>query len=287
MSWHTITVRIPEDLRDAIVGEFSADHIAGVWERAVNGDDGGYPLELVLYFDQIPPLVDARIGRLFARNGFSPSEAIAGIQEREDWTREWRKGFTSFPLGRGFMVVPSWETPPESARDRHILHIDPGLAFGTGTHETTQLMVEAIESITRPGDSVVLDLGTGSAILAIAAAKLGGARLAACDIDPDAVQVARSNLKENHAAVSVFVGSVDAVRSAAIDVVLANLTADVIIDVVDDVTRVLKRNGTAVLSGILDIQADAVRREMESRGYRIDVETFRGEWVAMVACRGD
>jgi ribosomal protein L11 methyltransferase len=287
VSWPTITLIVPDALKDAIVGEFSSDGIAGVWERPAGE---GAQVELVLYFDRDtpPPLVSARVGRVFERNGFTPPVIAAGRQEKEDWALEWRRGFTSFPIGNRFRVVPSWESP--AADDERLpIRIDPGLAFGTGTHETTQLVIEALESIGlgELHEGVVFDLGTGSAILSIAAVLLGAKGVIACDVDADAVQVARDNLRRNHTTVPVFVGSIDAVGDGAVGVLLANLTADVIEDTVAGMARALAPGGRAIFSGILDTQAGRVAGRLAAEGIRVVSTVGRGEWVAMVGHRGD
>jgi ribosomal protein L11 methyltransferase len=280
MPWQTITLTLPEQLKDAIVGEFSSDGIAGVWEREAPGGNG---TEMVLYFEagHVPPLIDARVGRVFQRNGFQAPVVKVGLQEKQDWTREWRKGFTRFPVGDRFEVVPGWEEPSR-ADDRIPIRIDPGLAFGMGTHETTRLVLEVLETLD-PVDGTVLDLGTGSAILAIAAAKLGHSRVVACDIDSDAVEVARRNLVRNDSEVPIFLGSVDGVRQGSVDLVMANLITDVIRAVLPDIDRVLKVQGTGVFSGFLDVQADDIRREIIALGLTVDFERTLGEWVVMVA----
>ena len=284
MSWQTITLTVPEQLKEAIVGEFSSDGIEGVWEREASACN---ETELVLYFeaDHVPPLVEARVGRVFERNGYKAPAIIVGLQEKQDWAREWRTGFTSFPVGDRFEVVPSWEEP-SGAEDRIPIRIDPGLAFGTGTHETTRLMLEVLEALD-PVDGTVLDLGTGSSILSIAATRLGHSSVVACDIDSDAVQVARGNLSRNDSIASVFVGSVDAVRSQSVDLVLANLTADVIGGLGPDIGRALMAHGTAVLSGVLGTQTGAIRRQIIEFGLTIDFERTLGEWVVIVARKND
>ncbi len=279
MSWLTITVDVPEELKDAFVGEFSRDRILGVWEKPSPDDRR---IELVLYFDEerVPPLVEARVGRLFERNGYPVSKVRFGTQEQEDWTSEWRKGYTSFAVGDRFRVVPSWEEGDEIKSDRIVIGIDPGLAFGTGTHETTQLMLESLEKI----DTAVgplIDLGTGSGILTIAAAKLGFTVRVACDLDADALHVARENLGRNGVGAPLFVGSIDALSTGCAPLVLANLTYDVISNILGEIGRILAPGGMAILSGVLAAQMVAMRTTIREEGFNIEGEVQRGEWVAM------
>ena len=278
LPWRTITIDTPDELKDAIVGEFSVDGIRGVWEKPMEGSER---TELVIYFDEdhLPPLAQARVGRVFERNGYKLPKVILGSQEQEDWIRNWRKGYTSFPIGTRFSVVPSWEDPEDAGVGRIVLGIDPGLAFGTGTHETTQMIMESLEILQPEGP--VLDLGTGSGILAIAAAKLGFRVEVACDVDADAVHVAANNFRRNGIQVPLFVGSIDAVRSESIGLVLANLTGDAIGNLLFDICRVLGPGGRVVLSGVLDSQTLTLRAALAAEGYVIENESTRGEWVMM------
>jgi len=275
-SWHTLTVLVADELlKEAVIGEFSAGPIDGVWERPAAG---GYQ-EVVLYFPKggLPPLAEARVRRIFERNGLGPPEFRIGEEAEADWTREWRKGFSSFPIGQRFRVVPGWEEPPDPD-SRIALRIDPGMAFGTGTHETTQMVLEALEVLGR--QSPVLDLGTGSGILAIAARKLGANPVVACDTDPDAVAVARSNFVKNGVGPGLFVGSLDAVATGSVRLVLANLTAEAIAANLGDVARVLLPGGHAIFSGILGTQAGGLEPAMGDRGFVQENRTERGEWVS-------
>lgn len=283
MSWITISIEAPEELKDALVGEFSSDRILGVWERP-STEPGS--LDLVFFFEpqHVPPLIEARSGRVFERNGYAAPEVKVGTEEKKDWSVLWRKGYTSFPVGRRFQVMPSWESSSGIEKGRIAIEIDPGLAFGTGTHETTQLMLESLEQI-ESSRGPVLDLGTGSGILAIAAEKIGFRLAGACDVDPDAVRVAAENLCRNGVSAPVFVGSVDAIRTGSVGLVLANLTSDVIEGVLGEIGRVLAPRGRAVFSGILDSQTVSVSSRIREQEFRIENEVHRGEWVAVWACR--
>jgi ribosomal protein L11 methyltransferase len=202
--------------------------------------------------------------------------------EEMDWTEEWKRSYKSFPIGEGFFVIPSWiETA--CPQDRFPIRIDPGQAFGTGTHETTQLTLEALERWIEP-HHVVLDVGTGSGILTIASRLLGAGQVFACDIDPDAVVVARNNMDRNSAQhVGAFCGSTDSIPNNSIHLLLGNLTADVIADLFPEFNRVLKSEGLVVLSGILTEQREDLVQLLHKSHYLIHEECFRGEWLALVA----
>ncbi len=281
--WPTIMVRVgpeaPPETTAALAGEFADDGIAGLWERPYSHG----AIEVVLYFERdIPPLASARIERFFARHGFAPPTIGFGVQEREDWSANWRKGFAAFPVGRSFEVVPSWEVP---SGDGLVLSIDPGLAFGTGTHETTQLVLECLEDRFEAGEArkgaTVVDVGTGSAILAIAALKLGFARVLACDIDPDAIHVARKNAAKNGVELPLWIGSATSVRTAAADLILANITAATIVDLLPDLVRSLAPGGSMILSGILDVQETLIRDATGMAGLEVVERRGRGEWIAL------
>jgi ribosomal protein L11 methyltransferase len=203
------------------------------------------------------------------------------IVEDHDWTEEWRKSYVSFPIGDDFFVIPSWEES-KCPEERLPIRIDPGQAFGTGTHETTQLSIEALERWVDE-KHVVLDIGTGSGILAIAARLLGANKVLACDIEPVSAQVAQANIERNaENQVWTICGSADAIRSGSISLVLANLTADLIISLFVEIDRVLRPRGLAVLSGILNEQQEEIRNLIQRHHYSIFEEIARGEWLAIV-----
>jgi ribosomal protein L11 methyltransferase len=280
MSWNQLTLDVPDDLIDAIVGELSGDGVAGVWESLA--PEPGVT-RLILYFglrsnlERVETLVRSIFQRAERQN---PLISRATVEEC-DWTQEWKKSYTSFPIGGDFFVIPSWENRicPD---DRLPIRIDPGQAFGTGTHETTQITMEALARWVEPGHRV-LDVGTGSGILAIASRLLGAKEVFACDIDPVAAQVARANIERNaENDISIFCGSLDAVKSASVRLLLANLTADVITDLFPEFDRVLQFSGIAILSGILLEQGEEVRKSIGEHQYNIFEEITRGEWLALV-----
>jgi ribosomal protein L11 methyltransferase len=278
-----LTIDVPEILKDAVIGELSECGPAGLWER---GEPVPGITRIEIYFTSSAQLQDAefRVRQIFERGNLpAPSVSIAEVAER-DWLGEWKKSWVSFPIGRGFFIVPSWSEsacPPERAP----IYIDPGQAFGTGTHETTQLTMEFLETMpSRLGSSrQIFDLGIGSGILAIAAHLLGFRRIAGCDIDADSVGVAVENIERNaDRGVAVYCGSIDAVQTQSVDLLLCNLTADVIVQLFGEIVRAVRPAGFAILSGILVEQREQVRGAFAGAGWQIVDDRTLGEWIALV-----
>ncbi len=201
----------------------------------------------------------------------------------EDWGETWKKGLGAFSVGRVY-VRPSWvegEPPPGSAE----VVLDPGMAFGTGTHPTTALCLGAVGDalLGRPGASV-LDVGTGSGLLAIAARKLGAGRVAAIDRDPAAVRVARENAARNRAEVEVSGQALEDVPGP-FDLVVANILANALVDLAPALARQLAPGGRLFLAGLLAEQAEEVRRAALAAGLRAEGERRDGEWLLLLMGR--
>jgi ribosomal protein L11 methyltransferase len=211
-----------------------------------------------------------------------PSSSVRDMNVREveqrDWLEEWKKNWQPVAVGR-FVVAPPWSTVDE-AHDRCVIRIEPGMAFGTGTHETTRLCLAAMQSYFEGGS--FLDVGTGTGILAIAAAACApGVHVEACDTDAEAIEIARANALANGVAdrITFRVGSVDEETSSA-DFICANLTADVILALLP--TLVGLCCGRLVLSGILETQSQAIIDRLAELAIT-DVEiTGDGEWIAII-----
>lgn len=211
-----------------------------------------------------------------------PSSSVRDMNVREvaqrDWLEEWKQSWQPVEIGQ-FIIAPPWSKLGDRP-DRHVIRIEPGMAFGTGTHETTRLCLDAIQKH-YAGDSF-LDVGTGTGILAIAAAKLSTqAHIEACDIDETAIAIARENAELNHVAeqIDFRVGSIDD-STASADLVCANLTADVIRSIMPALVGVAC--GKLILSGILETQIEMVQAALHESGID-DFEIVQdGEWVALI-----
>jgi ribosomal protein L11 methyltransferase len=211
-----------------------------------------------------------------------PSSSVRDMNLREveqrDWLEEWKKNWQPVEVGR-YVIAPPWSTI-DNAHDRCVIRIEPGMAFGTGTHETTRLCLAAMQSYYEGGS--FLDVGTGTGILAIAAAACApGAKVEACDTDAEAIEIARENAVANGVADRIYFwsGSLDE-RTSSADFICANLTADVISSLLP--TLVALCCGRLVLSGILETQIKAVIDQLAQLAIT-DVEiTQDGEWVAII-----
>lgn len=207
--------------------------------------------------------------------------------DETDWAEAWKAHFKPFRVGRQLVIVPSWEDYRPADGDV-ILRLDPGMAFGTGTHASTALCLEALERLIHPGADV-LDVGTGSGILAIAVALLGARRVTALDVDPVAVRVAGENIVANgvSARVEARLGEAAGEPAAAYDLVLANLTAGIHAEVHADLARALRPGGTLVASGIIAEEADRVERIFGGDGLRRCERLEREGWAALVLAFAD
>lgn len=214
--------------------------------------------------------------------GIDFSIATNGISE-EDWANNWKKYFKPTEIGEKLLILPEWEDMPKT--HRKILKIDPGAAFGTGTHSTTKLCLTAIEKYVGEGKNV-LDIGTGSGILSIASMLLGAQSTFGVDIDALAVKTAIENGIKNgfsEPEYQIVNGDLaDKVRGKY-DVCIANIVADIIIKLCDSVTDYIIPNGLFITSGIIDIRADEVIKKLENSGFKIIEKMEEKGWYCIVS----
>lgn len=203
----------------------------------------------------------------------------------ENWADSWKQFYKPFRAGIHLVIKPTWESFDAEAGD-HIIEIDPGMAFGSGTHETTGMCLEMLEKIIHGGEYVI-DVGTGSGILAIGAAMTGAGHVLAIDIDPDAVRVAEENVIHNGVgeAVTVREGNLLEKADEVCDICVANIIADVICSFAGPLTAHIRPGGYFICSGIVAERESSVRDALLSADYEILETAHRGEWVAFLSRR--
>ncbi len=209
-------------------------------------------------------------------------EPVYRMLRENDWAQAWKAHYQPLRIGKRLLIRPRWIDVAPAAGDI-VIALDPGMAFGTGTHPTTQLCLQALERVIQPGQ-VALDLGCGSGILSIAAVKLGARQLLALDIDAIAVAATRDNAIYNNVAkrITAQQGSLDTVRSAArrFDLLIVNILARVIIQLAEQgLGEIVRPGGTALFSGIIDEQADEVAAALERAGLSIVTRQRQGDWL--------
>ncbi|MCI7402405.1 MAG: 50S ribosomal protein L11 methyltransferase [Christensenella sp.] len=199
--------------------------------------------------------------------------------ENDDWFNNWKKSYKPIHAGK-LVIVPSW-IKYEKQENEVVISMDPGMAFGSGEHETTRMCLELMEDVGMINKKVI-DVGTGSGILALSAAALGSKDVEAYDIDDVAVKAAKENVKINHFEDIIKVANSNLLKNAKnnYDVVLANITADVLQILAKDLKTYVNKDGIVIISGILNIYEDAVKQCYLSHGYRILQRMNKGEWVA-------
>ena len=231
--------------------------------------------------------------RAFAQIG--PCTIERSQTEDTDWINNWKQYFHQFYVD-DILIIPSWETVSEEDKDRTIIHIDPGTAFGTGMHETTQLCIHAIKDYLREGDAL-LDVGTGSGILSIAALLLGAGSAVGTDLDPCAASAVEENLAANGIGpekMQMITGNLiddpnvrREVGTERYDMVTANILADVLIPLMPHMAAAMKKNGVIILSGILEGRENSVAEAMTEAGLVSETVRRQGEWVCLTGRKAD
>jgi ribosomal protein L11 methyltransferase len=287
--WLEVSVRVPGEAAEAVSEVLSRYAPGGV---AIDlGDENAeltQPVTVKAYVavdddvDAHRREIEVALAHLHHIWSVVPDPVFTRIEE-QDWTAGWKARIPVLHLGEHVVIKPSWRTYTPHG-DEVVLKMDPGLAFGTGLHPTTQLCVEALEDLLRPGMRV-LDLGTGTGVLALVAAKLGAAEVLAVDHDVNAVAVTRRNIRANHATHKVrpMHGTLTDI-SGTYDLVLANLLAPIIIEMAETgLASRMRRGGVLVTSGILAEQVPEVTQALNACGLRVTDRRQRDTWVALVA----
>jgi len=227
-------------------------------------------------------MLQERLQQLKARLGIVCQASFRELDD-QDWAHAWKAYFWPQKIGSRIVVKPTWRDY-QAAADDILIELDPGMAFGTGTHPTTALCLNMIEKYLRPGDSL-LDVGTGSGILMIAAAKLGAGRLCGVDIDEVALGVAAENLKLNRVGPQMFrltAAGLGAQTDASFNFIVANIYSHVILELLEDITGLVAPGGIFVSSGIILQNKDGVLSAMRKLGFEILETAAKEDWVAIV-----
>ncbi|MFN0109850.1 MAG: 50S ribosomal protein L11 methyltransferase [Blastocatellia bacterium] len=315
--WYAIEVEIARVAETAATTQLWAMNTTGL-EVSEEASDF---VTLRAYFDTAPDVEKLRHNilnnlKLIDLPDFALRRVEASTIADQDWMTEWKKGWEPMLIGERLVIAPSWKLDQVAETDRVIVQIDPGMAFGTGTHETTRGCLELLEHYWPPaeGEASLLDVGTGTGILAIAATKLilsstktheentkektnglplhraapcnsalQNFRITAFDVDPEAIEVARENAEINQVAddIEIEVNKLSSFAGQEFDVVLANLTADVIIPLAADFPAAMKAEGTLIVSGILREQGEDVKSALTTQQFSLIEEKPDGEWVTM------
>ncbi len=256
-------------------------------ESILNADKTIASVSVYLSADRSVPECIAFLKERFAASSIKdPKIETIGVNE-EDWANAWKAYYKPIKIGDRLVIVPAWEkyTPAEGEL---IVRMDPGMAFGTGTHETTRLVIRMLEKYTSPGCRM-LDVGTGSGILAICASKLGAGECKAYDIDPMAVRVANENIKDSGLAnitcqVSDLLRQVD--NSRPYDLICANIVADIIIRMTPDVGKFMHKDTVLLASGIIAERAEDVINCFHANGFTVVEELHDNGWCGLAVKLG-
>ena len=298
MSWLEVSLNVNGELAEAVadvLARFAPNGVVvenGVYFK--DADDPGTSLDEVNVRAYLP--VDGKLEEtrqrleeaLWHLGSIQPlPEALFTPIADQNWMEAWKEHYKPIPVGEKLIIVPAWLDSPDASRIP--IRIDPGMAFGTGTHPTTQLCLELLEKYIQPGMDVI-DVGCGSGILSIGALKLGAGRALAVDIDQAAVDATRENADANaiNSGLLVSLGSLDELLSGKFEfqqapLVLANILASILIRLIEDgIGKLVSRNGLLILSGILEEQVENIVQVSAKHGFKLLEKRQIGDWVALV-----
>ncbi len=235
--------------------------------------------------------VKAELAELSAFMDIGEGSVTVDETEDVDWINNWKQYFHQFTID-DVLVIPSWEEVQKQDEGKFILHIDPGTAFGTGMHDTTQLCIGQLRKYITP-ETMLLDVGTGSGILAILSLMFGAKKAVGTDLDPCAAEAVRENMEANHIAPEDFtmmIGNIitdqavqDRVGYGCYDIVVANILADVLVPLTPVIVHQMKKGGIYITSGIIDDKEETVTAAVKAAGLEVLEVTYQGEWVSVTA----
>lgn len=314
MKWNRFTIKTKTEAEDVIISALADVGVEGVEIQDKQpltetdkeqmfvdimpedpADDGIAYLNFYLEEDtEVEPVLERVRGVLEEVRGYmdiGEGTITESQTEDKDWINNWKEFFHQFYVD-DILIVPSWEEVKEEDKDKMILHIDPGTAFGTGMHETTQLVIRQLKKFVTK-DTQMLDVGTGSGILGIVALKLGAAHVVGTDLDPCAIPAVADNKEANDIKDETFdmlIGNIiddkdvqDTVGYEKYDIVTANILADVLLPLTPVIVNQMKKGAYYITSGILDVKEDVVVQAVKDAGLQLVEVTHQGEWVSVTA----
>ena len=314
MKWNKYTLKTRSEVEDIVISTLADAGVEGVEiedkvpltesdkkQMFVDilpdgpADDGIAYLNFYVEEDQDPqPLLDRvkeALEELRMFMDIGEGTITESQTEDKDWINNWKQYFHQFYVD-DILIIPSWEEVKPEDQDKMIIHIDPGTAFGTGMHETTQLCMRQLKKYVNK-DTQILDVGTGSGILSIAALKLGAAHAVGTDLDPCAISAVKENLEANEVPVTdmdMILGNIiddkkiqDEVGYEKYDIVVANILADVLIPLTPVILHQMKKGGLYITSGIIDDKEEIVVAAVKAAGLEVVEVTHQGEWVSVTA----
>lgn len=238
-----------------------------------------------IFVPEIVPTIKQRVAQL-ADFGLNPAPGDVSMVDLSDenWATAWKKYYHPVRVTRYLTIVPSWESYQPTQPGELVLKLDPGMAFGTGTHPTTKLSLQGLETVINGGEHLI-DVGTGSGILSIAAKAMGVGQVEAYDLDEVAVKSAQANLDLNPVAADIKVSANDLLKGihTQADIIVANILAEIIIPLVPQAKANLKRGGYFITSGIIDDKFQGVLDAIKAAGFQIAQHTQMGDWHSIVA----
>ena len=314
MKWNRFTIKTKTEAEDVIISALADVGVEGVEIQDKQpltetdkeqmfvdimpegpADDGIAYLNFYLEEDtETEPVLERVRGVLEEVRGYmdiGEGTITESQTEDKDWINNWKEFFHQFYVD-DILIVPSWEEVKEEDKNKMILHIDPGTAFGTGMHETTQLVIRQLKKFVTK-DTQMLDVGTGSGILGIVALKLGAAHVVGTDLDPCAIPAVADNKEANGIKEETFdmlIGNIiddkevqDTVGYEKYDIVTANILADVLVPLTPVIVDQMKKGAYYITSGILDVKEEVVVQAVRDAGLQLVEVTHQGEWVSVTA----
>lgn len=302
MNWTEITVSVPNEFTDSAAAIANMTVPYGIYiEDYSDLEQGAWDIAHIDLIDEELVKRDREnsIIHIYISECDNAAEALEFLKERltaekipftagsvgvedTDWNENWKKYFHTIEIGEKLAVVPSWEKY-ENIDNRTVLNIDPGAAFGTGTHATTSLCLELLQDYIKP-DTEMLDIGCGSGILSLASVLLGAQRAVGVDIDAQSVKTAKENAEINNITekAEFIVGDLADKVTGKYGVVCANIVADVIIRLLPDAASFMEEDAVLIISGIIDIRKEDVLKAVAENGFKVVKERYRDNWCAFV-----